>query len=83
MPTVLSGWYDRDSPQEQQAMRTGLLPAATTDEWFAMGWATKQVTRVARRLLMARARWIDGITVHRKTPFFDPKYHFLAHKGKK
>ena len=46
-------------------MRTGLLPTATTDEWFAMGWTTKQITRVARRLLMARARWNDGITVVR------------------
>ena len=33
---LLSGWYDGDSPQEQQAKRTGLLPSATTDEWFAM-----------------------------------------------
>ena len=62
---MLSGWYDRDSPQEQQAQRTGLLPVATTDVWFAMGWTTKQIAKIARQFLMARARWIDGISVVR------------------
>jgi hypothetical protein len=62
---MFSGWYDRDSPQEQQARRTGLLPVATTDVLFAIGWTMKQVTKVARQLLMARARWIDGISVVR------------------
>ena len=63
---LLSGWYVRDSLQEQQAKRTDLLLSATTDEWFAMGWTMKQITKVARQLLTARARWIDGITMVRR-----------------
>lgn len=60
---LLSGWYAEESPQEQQASRTGLLLSATTDEWYAMGWTTKQITKVAHQLLTARTGWIDGITV--------------------
>ena len=63
---LLSGWYAADSPQEQQAKRAGLLLSETTDEWFAMGWTVKQITKVARQLLTARARWIDGITIVRR-----------------